>query len=226
MAKESFLDLRAIPAGNIFRMRGEIDPNRAASEYEEHLAAVAGRCGEAIYVHDLILLGMGPDGHTASLFPALPRSKKRSRLVIPVIGPKPPPQRITMTFPLLNAARNVCFLVNDGAKLPLVEQIMGGDFSYPAARVQPTGGASPGWWEVKGARWVAGSAAAASLLTRDAEPDDLHWGSCPRHALFHPWIMPLSESMVSLKLTGCQTLAGDNLSTPYVRSGAKLGREK
>lgn len=141
MARESLLDAVPIPAGNIFRIRGEIDPQTAALEYEQKLAAVAARFGEARYAHDLIMLGMGPDGHTASLFPGSPALEEAVRNVIPATGPKPPPQRITFTFPLINAARQVCFLVNDAEKIPLVEQIAAGDKTYPAAHVRPATGA-------------------------------------------------------------------------------------
>ena len=136
MAKESLFDRVSIPAGNIFRIRGEIASEDAAREYEDKLAAVAARFGETRYVHDLILLGMGPDGHTASLFPGSPALDETTRNVIPATGPKPPPQRITMTFPLLNAARKVCFLVKSPDKLPLVEKIIAGDKTFPAGRVQ------------------------------------------------------------------------------------------
>ena len=136
MAKESLFDRVSIPAGNVFRIRGEIAPEDAAREYEEKLAAVAARFGETRYVHDLILLGMGPDGHTASLFPGSPALAETVRNVIPATGPKPPPQRLTMTFPLLDAARKVCFLVKSADKLPLVEKIVAGDKSFPAGRVQ------------------------------------------------------------------------------------------
>ena len=136
MAKESLFDRVSIPDGNIFRIRGEIAPEEAAREYESKLAAVAARFGETRYVHDLVLLGMGPDGHTASLFPGSPALDETVRNVIPATGPKPPPQRITMTFPLLNAARKVCFLVKSAEKLPLVEGIVAGDETLPAGRVR------------------------------------------------------------------------------------------
>jgi 6-phosphogluconolactonase len=137
MARESLLDLVPIPPGNIFRIRGEIDPEAAAREYEAKLGAVATRSGEARYVHELLLLGIGEDGHTASLFPGSPALDETERNVIPAIGPKPPPQRITMTFPLLNAARHVCFLVTGAGKRQIVEDILAGDLRYPAARVRP-----------------------------------------------------------------------------------------
>ncbi len=136
MAKESLLDRVSLPAGNVFRIRGEIAPEDAAREYEEKLAAVAARFAEPRYVHDLVILGMGPDGHTASLFPGSPALDETARNVIPATGPKPPPQRITMTFPLLNAARKACFLIKGADKLPLVEQIVAGDESFPAGRVK------------------------------------------------------------------------------------------
>ena len=150
MAKESLLDRVPIPAGNVFRIRGEIAPEEAAREYEGKLAAVAARFGEPRYVHDLVILGMGPDGHTASLFPGSPALAEAVRNVIPATGPKPPPQRITMTFPLINAARKVCFLVASADKLPLVGQIVAGDASHPAGRVR----AGSVTWLVRGGEEV------------------------------------------------------------------------
>jgi 6-phosphogluconolactonase len=140
MARETLLDAVEIPPGNIFRIRGEIAPEEAASDYEHRLAAVAARLGEARYVHDLLLLGLGEDGHTASLFPGSPALAETTRNVLPVIGPKPPPQRVTMTFPLINAARHVAFLVQGAGKRPLVEEIAAGRSTLPAALVCPAGG--------------------------------------------------------------------------------------
>jgi 6-phosphogluconolactonase len=141
MARETLFDPICIPTGNVFRIRGEIDPEEAARDYEAHLAAVAARLGEARYVHDLILLGLGEDGHTASLFPGSPALAETERNVIPATGPKPPPQRITMTFPLINAARHVAFLAEGAAKLPLIEEITSGGSPLPAAAVRPVDGA-------------------------------------------------------------------------------------
>lgn len=141
MAKETLLDAAGIPAGNVFRIRGEIAPDDAARECEEKLTAFASRLGEPRYVHDLVLLGLGEDGHTASLFPGSPALEETTRNVIPTTGPKPPPQRITMTFPLLNAARHVAFLVTGAGKHALVEEIVAGRGAHPAGRVRPTAGA-------------------------------------------------------------------------------------
>jgi 6-phosphogluconolactonase len=140
MALETLLAPAAIPDGCVFRIRGEADPETAATEYEARLAAVAARLGEPRYIHDVLLLGLGEDGHTASLFPGSSALEEEARNVIPATGPKPPPQRITMTLPLLNAARHVVFLVQGAAKLPLVEAIVAGGSAFPAARVRPVAG--------------------------------------------------------------------------------------
>ena len=140
MAKISLFDAVNFPEGNIFRVRGEIDPAEAAQEYEQKLAQVASRFGEERYSHDLLLLGLGEDGHTASLFPGSPALDETVRNVIPTTGPKPPPQRITFTLPLINAARHVCFLVNDPAKSAIIDRATSGDESLPSARVRPASG--------------------------------------------------------------------------------------
>ncbi len=135
VAKETLIDPTGIPAGNVFRMRGEIDPETAAQEYEDMLRAFAARLGEPRYAHDLLLLGLGEDGHTASLFPGSPALEETTREVLPVIGPKPPPQRISMTFPLINASHHVLFLVPQADKRAIAEAAIAGDQRYPASRV-------------------------------------------------------------------------------------------
>ena len=140
MAEETLLRHVAVAPDSVLRMRGEAEPMAAAVAYEESLAVHARARSEARYVHDLLLLGLGPDGHTASLFPGSTALDETERNVVPVIGPKPPPQRITMTLPLLNVARNVCFLVGDPTRLPLVEAIVSGTSGLPAAQVRPAGG--------------------------------------------------------------------------------------
>jgi len=138
MAFESLLCRVPLPVGNVFQIEGEIDPNEAAAQCEAQLAAVAKRMGETIYRHDLLLLGLGEDGHTASLFPGSPALEETQRLVIPTTGPKPPPQRITFTYPLLNASRKVAFLLNDPKKEPVLEAALRGEF--PSGKVRPTDG--------------------------------------------------------------------------------------
>jgi len=140
MAREAFLGVIDIPEGNIFRMRGELDPAEAAEEYERRLAQVAARFGEPRYVHDLLLLGMGDDGHTASLFPGTAALEERERNVVANFVPKFDTHRITLTFPIINAARHVAFLVNDPAKEPVLRSVLAGESGYPSEQVAPTSG--------------------------------------------------------------------------------------
>jgi len=141
MAKESLLDHVPIPSENILRVRGEVDPAEAAEEYELKLAKWAAETGEQRYVHDLILLGMGDDGHTASLFPETDGLRESERNVIANYVPKFSAYRITFTFPLINSARHVCFLVSGGGeKEELVSRILKGDGDYPSGRVNPEHG--------------------------------------------------------------------------------------
>ena len=140
MARESLLEAATIPGESVLRMRGEIDPETAAREYEQALDLRAKEGGEPIYRHDLILLGMGDDGHTASLFPGTPALEETSRRVVANFVPKFDSWRLTFTFPLINAARHVCFLINATKHADLIQRVIGGDKQYPAARVEPTDG--------------------------------------------------------------------------------------
>ncbi len=138
MAYESLLSHVPIPEGNIFRIKGEIPQEEAALECESKLAAVATRFAEERYEHDLLLLGLGEDGHTASLFPGSPALEETNRNVIPTTGPKPPPRRITFTFPLINAAKLIVFLLNDPKKEAILQGALRGE--YPSGRVAPKNG--------------------------------------------------------------------------------------
>jgi len=133
MAQESLFE--AVPDRSVARMRGEIDPQLAAQEYEEQLGVLAAQKGEMIYRHDLILLGLGDDGHTASLFPGTAALAEKIRKVVANFVPKLNQWRLTFTFPLIAQARAVCFLVDGKKHRELIEQVIGGDDQYPAARV-------------------------------------------------------------------------------------------
>jgi len=141
MARERFLAKVNLPAENVHRIRGELVPEVAAREYETILRSMAAQRREERYVHDLLLLGLGPDGHTASLFPGSPALQEMEHDVIATIGTKPPPHRVTMTLPLINAAGHICFLVNDPAKQPVIDEILRGNPALPATHVQPVSGA-------------------------------------------------------------------------------------
>ena len=141
MVRESLFIPAAVPEKSIARMRGEIDPQIAAQEYRDALELLAVQRGETTYRHDLILLGMGDDGHTASLFPGTAALEEKAREVVANFVPKFNNWRITFTLPLINQARHVCFLVNANKNVALLDQVLAGDRQFPAARVEPANGA-------------------------------------------------------------------------------------
>ncbi|CAA9435472.1 MAG: 6-phosphogluconolactonase, eukaryotic type [uncultured Rubrobacteraceae bacterium] len=155
MAREALLD--RVPVGPVHRMRGELPPDEAAASYEEELREFFGAEPPVL---DLIMLGIGGDGHTASLFPETSALEVTDRLVVanPVL--KLETIRLTLTAPVLNAAREVVFLVAGGGKAEALEEILEGDAdprAYPAKLVRPPGG--PTWMVDR---------AAAGLLKRPA----------------------------------------------------------
>jgi len=122
------------------RMRGELDPYIAAQQYQDDVDLLATQRGEQIYRHDLILLGLGDDGHTASLFPETAALNEQNQRVIANFVAKLNAWRLTITFLLINHARHVCFLVNAKKNQKLIDAVIAGDQPYPAARVNPTAG--------------------------------------------------------------------------------------
>jgi 6-phosphogluconolactonase len=140
MARETLLAPAAVPEKSILRMRGEIDPQIAAQEYQDSLDLMASQCGEPIYTHDLILLGLGDDGHTASLFPGTAALDETTRRVVANFVPKFNAWRLTFTFPLINCARHILFLVGAAKNPGLIQRVLDGDRQLPAARVDPSAG--------------------------------------------------------------------------------------
>jgi 6-phosphogluconolactonase len=140
MARETLFIPAAIPEKSILRMRGEIDPQIAAQEYQDDVDLLATQHGEQIYRHDLILLGLGDDGHTASLFPETVALNEQMRRVVANFVPKLDAWRLTFTFPLINYARHVCFLVNASKHADLIDRIIKRDPKYPASQVNPNAG--------------------------------------------------------------------------------------
>ncbi len=140
MAREALLEPQSVPEKSVLRMRGEIDPQLAAQSYEDALALAATQCGETIYRHDLMLLGMGDDGHTASLFPETAALSEQVRRVVANYVPKMECWRLTMTLPLLNQSRHVLFLVRGDKNHELIERVLEGDPAFPASRVAPENG--------------------------------------------------------------------------------------
>ena len=140
MAWETLLGPAAVPEKSIVRMRGEIDPQIAAQEYQDQLDLMARQRGEPIYRHDLILLGLGDDGHTASLFPGTAALEETTRRVVANFVPRLNAWRLTFTFPLINQARHILFLVGAAKNPGLIERVLDGDQQFPAARVDPSAG--------------------------------------------------------------------------------------
>src|SRR5918995_3733657 len=124
----------------VMRMEGEIGPEAGAASYEASVREHLG--GEPRW--DLLLLGLGPDSHCASLFPGKPEVAVTDRLVVgvPEAGMDPQVPRITLTLPALNAARHVVFLVTGESKRDAVRRVFGGhpDPASPAAHVRPGDG--------------------------------------------------------------------------------------
>src|SRR5207237_8397566 len=104
MANEALFRPASVPDSSVLRMRGEIEPVVAAKEYEAQLDVLAAKRGEKIYEHDLILLGLGDDGHTASIFPGTDALLETERLVIANHVSKLNSWRLIFTFPFIFAA--------------------------------------------------------------------------------------------------------------------------
>ena len=116
MASEALLNQVGMTPANVMRMAGEMEPQEAADRCEGQLKKLAQLAGEPVFVHDLILLGMGDDGHTASLFPGTEALEEKERWVVANYVPKFEEHRITFTYPLIAAAKEVLFLVNGQRK--------------------------------------------------------------------------------------------------------------
>jgi 6-phosphogluconolactonase len=135
MAREAFLDRVSIPAENVHRIRGELDPQQAAARYAAELESILGPGGRL----DLVLLGMGSDGHTASLFSGSAALAERERRVVAAHVAKLGSWRVTLTLPMLNASAQVLFLVSGAGKAPALARIRAGE-RLPAGLVRPTSG--------------------------------------------------------------------------------------
>src|SRR6059036_3916983 len=146
MAHETLLGKVPIPAAQVLRIRGEAeDLEVAAAEYAGALGTAFGTRRGELPRFDLVLLGMGVDGHTASLFPGSPVLREVFRTVAAVhVAAAQIPQRLTLTFPILNAAARVVFLVTGPEKAKIVRTVLSEHGGLPTALVQPTDG-EPVW---------------------------------------------------------------------------------
>jgi 6-phosphogluconolactonase len=158
MARDALLSKVPVPADHIHRMPAERTPlDRAAADYEAEIRHVVPAGEDGVPVFDLIMLGMGDDGHTASLFPDSPALDEHERLVVPNYVEKLDAHRMTFTPRLINAARSVLFLVAGAAKADTLAAVLQGPRHprrYPSQLVAPERGTL---------YWLVDRAAAAKL---------------------------------------------------------------
>jgi len=147
VARESLLERVPIPSDRVHRIHAEnADRELAARSYAELLPPAL----------DLLILGIGEDGHTLSLFPGASSLAESERLVLPVVGPKPPPQRITLSPAAIAAAREVVMLASGAGKAEAVKRALEGDWDPSATPAQLA----------RAAHWIVDKAAASSLKSR------------------------------------------------------------
>mmetsp|Transcript_2763 Transcript_2763/g.4863 ORF Transcript_2763/g.4863 Transcript_2763/m.4863 type:complete len:282 (-) Transcript_2763:551-1396(-) len=141
---EEFLNFVSIPSSQIYPIDPSLSPQECALNYSDLIAKQSGMefTSEKYPIFDLILLGMGPDGHTASLFPNHPLLNVTDQSVAFILdSPKPPPERITLTLPVLNASRSVAFLAAGGGKKEMLQRIHSEPNSgIPSQMVNPKSG--------------------------------------------------------------------------------------
>jgi 6-phosphogluconolactonase len=164
MAKEVLLDRVPIPAEQIHRIRGEDEPERAARDYERELHSLLGsRVAPAGL--DLVLLGLGEDGHTASLFPGQPSVHETERWALAVLAPDRKLWRVTLTPAILNQASDITFVVSGGNKAQAVQRVLeqpSDPDALPAQAIHPIHGR---------VTWMVDQTAAGrleGLVTRDS----------------------------------------------------------
>ena len=165
MAREVLIDHVPIPPAQVHRIRGEADPATAAAEYEWTLRSILrGRDGQETTPpgFDVVLLGLGRDGHTASLFPGKTAGRETTRWVVAEYVEPQAMWRVTLTPPLINAAQTVVFLVAGPDKAEALAAALEGPATpdvLPAQRIKP-GGAGP--------LWMVDRAAAARLAGHES----------------------------------------------------------
>ena len=155
LAFDTFLSAVPIPTANLHRIKGEDGPEKAAKEYEDDLRRFFDVQGLPLF--DLIILGIGEDGHTASLFSGSSALGETTRLALPVYPEKSGTSRVTIALSVLNNAAHILFLASGHAKANIVAAVLGkgkAKGQYPAGLVNPSHG---------GIEWFVDKDAAAKL---------------------------------------------------------------
>ncbi len=143
MTSEAMLSKVPLPSAQVYRMEGELDPEIAASRYESALRNAFRLEGAETPTFDLILLGMGDDGHTASLFPHTAALDEIARLVMANHVPQKETWRITLTWPVINQGREVAFLIEGKAKTDVLHDVLLGSYDpeiRPSQLIRPASG--------------------------------------------------------------------------------------
>ncbi len=175
MAEQALLRHVPIPPGQVHRVRTELGAEQAAAHYETEIKFAFGQIsvdaetgalldGAGIPVFDMILLGMGEDGHTASLFPHSEALAAHERLVVSHFVEQAGMQRITFTAPLINAGDTVLFLVSGASKAPMLKRVLLGEYApdaLPAQQIAPAGKLF----------WMTDAEAAAEAAPKPGYPD-------------------------------------------------------
>ncbi|HEX8368245.1 MAG TPA: 6-phosphogluconolactonase [Pyrinomonadaceae bacterium] len=137
MANAALLSRVPLPAENVFRLRGEIEAEKAAFEYEETIRKTLGKNAR----FDLILLGIGEDGHTASLFPRTEALSETEKLVTANFVEKLNANRLTLTFRAINSAKNILFLVTGAKKAAMIKKVLSAEtIDLPSSLIKPENG--------------------------------------------------------------------------------------
>ena len=143
MTKQAMLDKVPLPAANVHRMEGELDPQEAASRYEAEIRNTLRLEGAETPAFDLMLLGLGPDGHTASLFPHTEGLHELARICLANHVPQKDTWRLTLTWPVITQGREVVFLIEGEEKAGVLKTVFTGAYEpeqYPAQLIRPANG--------------------------------------------------------------------------------------
>jgi len=140
-AKRDFLDKVPIPEAQVYPMPGRLSPEEGAQKYQKMIIEFFHLADNQFPDFDLIFLGMGADGHTASLFPGQDALDEMERLIVATKGSEPNVNRLTMTLPVLNRARKIVFLISGREKAASLKAVFENKkIQLPAQRIQPLNG--------------------------------------------------------------------------------------
>jgi 6-phosphogluconolactonase len=143
MTKKAMLDGVPLPSANVHRMEGELEPELGASRYEAEIRNTFKLEGAETPTFDLVLLGMGPDGHTASLFPHTDALNEMARICVANHVQQKDTYRVTLTWPVINQGRQVAFLIEGAGKAEVLKTVFEGPYdpeTYPSQLIRPASG--------------------------------------------------------------------------------------